>query len=391
MSVEDEFEAARAELLRWLFEDALPLWSTVGVDFEAGGFFEKLSPEGVPIDEPRRARVVARQIYSFATAERLGWKGPARDIVRHGINALFKHHLGPTGLVIPSVDRAGRVVRSEFDLYDHAFVLFGLAAAAKIGERPDEMAARARLLLQDMRAGFAHPLGGFEEARPRTLPLKANPHMHLLEAALAWEELEPDGVWSALADEMVDLCLTHFINPETGAVHEYFDGDWQRLTDYEGSVVEPGHQFEWAWLLMRWGLGRSDRGALVTANRLTSLAEARGVQHGMALNVLSSDLTVRDSRKRLWSQTERMKAISLRVQSSESLEVKLRGIKYGALSALALFIEHPVRGCWWEYVDIDCVPVVEPARTSSLYHIVGAILCAEEAQEEIVGRRRRLS
>lgn len=382
MSDGADFKAEPAELQRWLFDTALPLWSTIGVDHEAGGFFERLTPDGVAIDDPRRARLVARQIYVFATAERLGWTGAARALVRHGLDALFTHHLGPSGLVVPAVDRAGRVMRAEFDLYDHAFVLFGLAAAAGIGERPAELAARARLLLADMRAGFAHPMGGFVEAQPGTRPLKANPHMHLLEASLAWEKLAPGDGWGELADEIADLCLTRFINPGTGAVHEYFDRDWHRLADHDGSVVEPGHQFEWAWLLMKWGGQRGQGDPVWVTRRLISLAEASGVDpgRGMAVNELNADLSLRDGRARLWPQTERIKAHKALAVSAKTPEERVRAeaMTAEATRALRRFFDHPVPGCWWEHIDRHGAAISEPARASSLYHIMCAMEVAAD-------------
>jgi len=57
-----------SDLTYWLFDHALPLWSERGVDLSAGGFYEKLAQDGSVIEEPRRTRLVARQIFVFATA-----------------------------------------------------------------------------------------------------------------------------------------------------------------------------------------------------------------------------------------------------------------------------------------------------------------------------------
>ena len=138
-------------------------------------------PDGTPIEEPRRARLVARQIYCFATGAELGWDGPAADIVAHGLDFLLTRLVAADGRVISAVAADGGPVPERYDPYDYAFVLFALAAAAR---RP---ADRARLhevaltIREHLVAGYAHPLAGFEEAAPRTLPLKANPHMHLFE------------------------------------------------------------------------------------------------------------------------------------------------------------------------------------------------------------------
>ena len=51
----------RDRLKTWATEAAYPLWWDKGAD-PAGGFFEKLSLEGEPVQGPRRGRVLPRQI-----------------------------------------------------------------------------------------------------------------------------------------------------------------------------------------------------------------------------------------------------------------------------------------------------------------------------------------
>ena len=50
-----------AALKRQLLDASFPLWSTVGVD-ETDGFIERLTPEGQPEHDKRRARLVGRQV-----------------------------------------------------------------------------------------------------------------------------------------------------------------------------------------------------------------------------------------------------------------------------------------------------------------------------------------
>lgn len=370
--------AEAAHLRSWMFDQALPFWSRIGVDEEAGGFFERLTPAGAVIDDPRRARLVARQIYVFAAAERLGWQGPARALVRHGLCALERHHLRAEGLVIPSVDRDGAVVRDAFDLYDHAFVLFGLASAAEIGEAPQHLADRAVALRAAMRVDYGHPVAGFEESRPPSAPLKANPHMHLLEACLAWETLAPGRGWEALADEIATLCLSRLIDAETGAVREYFDREWRAIPSGDHAVVEPGHQFEWGWLLLRWSARRGTKNAAEAAYRLIAGAEAHGIDavSGLAVNELTLSLAVRDDRARLWPQTERVKAHALLAERAAPGSDPQRAAQHltaEAVAGLRRFLAHPVAGSWWEHIGPDGAPALEPARASSLYHIMGAL------------------
>lgn len=369
--------SARDDLIDWLRTTAFPFWAGIGVDRVTGGFVERLTPEGAVIDDPRRARLVSRQIYAFAAAERLGWDGPAREIVRHGLDFLLTRMMdGPA--VAPMWRPGDAAPQIGFDLYDQAFVLFGLAAAAAAGERPEELGERARAVRDRMIAGWKHPTAGFEESSPRSLPLKANPHMHTLEAALAWSAVsDPDGGWAALADEIVELCLARFLDPDTGALREYFDGDWNAVSGDGQDGVEPGHQSEWAWLLIRWGLSRGRDDALSAARRLIGVAEETGVSNqDLAVNELSPDLAVRDGRHRLWPQTERIKAAVAEgwIALDDSDRDGARDRAERATRGLMRFFDHPVAGAWWEHLGPDGTPAAEPTRASSLYHITCAAL-----------------
>lgn len=389
--MENSFQTFEAELQTtrdWLFDAALPLWADRGVDRRDGGFFERLTPQGEVIDDPRRTRLVARQIYAFATSATLGWNGPAAALVNHGLEFFTKKSLRPDGGVYSSVRSDGLVASADFDLYDHAFALFGLAAVAKAQpDRSELHEAMALSLLDHMEASFKHPQGGFEESSPRTLPLKANPHMHMLEATLAWQSAGQSLRWQILAREIVDLCLLRFINPETDALHEFLDGDWNLILSPPNDMVEPGHLFEWSWLLVRWGLMQDDEKALSAGRRMHDLAEAHGVcpDIGLAFNELDSSLNKRDGRFRLWPQTERLKAkvAQHRLNTSDVSRVRTLQDVADGLKNLRRYFDHPVKGSWWEHFDSDGIAQEEPARASSLYHVICAIAEADDLHQEI--------
>ncbi|MCR5879526.1 AGE family epimerase/isomerase [Phenylobacterium sp. J367] len=234
----------------WLREAALPLWSTVGVDAATGAFQEKLTPDGAPLPAPRRARVQARQVWVFAAAADAGF-GPAyRALAGRGLDAFEARYRRPDGLYVFSADEAGAVVDGTAALYEQAFALLALSA---FGRRD---AARAT---RDALQALRHPEGGWREVGGH--PFQANAQMHLFEAALAWE-MAGDPSWEAVADEIARLALTRFIDAEAGVLREFFDADWRALADDAGGLIEPGHQFEWAYLLDAWGLSRGEgRGA----------------------------------------------------------------------------------------------------------------------------------
>ncbi len=365
-----------APLLDWLVGSALPRWSTTGVDTVRGGFFEKIGFDGRPIEEPRRTRVVARQVYVFATAARRGWHAGAEKWVEHGLDFLFTRVQKSDGSFAASVDVDGTVCRGDFDLYEHAFVLFALAAAYRLWPQRHSLQADAEALLGRMREGWGHPARGFEEASPRVLPLRSNPHMHLLEAALAWAEVT-DGAagarWTALADELVGLCLDRFIDAG-GALRECFDGDWRPAAGPDGRIVEPGHQFEWAWLLMRSAAGAGSARRLAAAARLLEIGEGHGVDaaRGVAVNRLDDALQVTDPAAKLWPQTERVKAWHLAALTADEPATAQAALRRAVAGLQRYFVARP-SGLWREQMDASGKFEGDDCRASSLYHIVCAI------------------
>jgi mannose/cellobiose epimerase-like protein (N-acyl-D-glucosamine 2-epimerase family) len=374
------FEAFRRErdtLTAWLFDEALPLWWRVDADRVGGGFFEEIGQDGTAQDGPRRIRVCARQIYSFATARDLGWNGPY-EAVEHALNFLLAKGRAPDGTFLSVAAPDGTPVERQFDLYDNAFGLFGLAAAFATRTDRGGLATLAAEIRDRLRKGWAHPLGGFEEAVPRVLPLRANPHMHLLEAALAWIDVDPvSKEWNKLANELAELCLAKFLHPSNGCVREFFDGDWAPVAGDAGRLAEPGHQFEWAWLLARWGRMRRRDDALEAAKRLVALGEQYGVDpaRGVAFAEMWDDLSPRNLTARLWPQTERIKgwlAMASLAERDEDIDTAFSRAAAAAAS-LRRYFATPIPGLWRDRMDETGRFVDEPAPASSLYHIVCAI------------------
>lgn len=364
----------RDRLKTWATGAAYPLWWTVGADHKKGGFFEKLGLEGEPVDGPRRGRVLPRQIFSFAIAGDLGWTGPWREAVAHGLSYYLSAYRRPDGLFRTLVGPNGESLDETADLYDQAFALFALAAVAKVlPERAEEVRSIAVQVRDKLFAERKHPVAGFHQTLPPTAPLQSNPHMHLFEAMLAWTALDEDPVWRALADEIAQLALDKFIHAESGQIREFFDLDWNPAPGVEGRICEPGHQFEWGWLLLRWGQLAHRADATVAALKMIDAAEAHGVDpaRGVAINALLDDFSVHDASARLWPQTERIKAAALAAEIIG--DSKYWDMAAAAAEGLLAYLRTPVPGLWRDKYQPDETFVEEPAPASSFYHIVLAI------------------
>ncbi|MGE0038123.1 MAG: AGE family epimerase/isomerase [Xanthobacteraceae bacterium] len=366
-----------AELRRWLVDTALPMWWTTGADRAGGGFHEAINLDGSPAPSPHRARTIARQVYVFGEAGRLGWDGPWREAVAHALDYLRGKFIRSDGTIASVVDLGGQVRDAPFDLYDQAFGLLALATGHReCGE--DSGCRRDALALRTALEKLAHPQGGYFEDDSRRLPQRANPHMHLLESALAWIVIDDDPGWRRMADDVAHLCLAKFVDPATGALREFFAADWSPAPGIDGRIAEPGHHYEWAFLLARWAelTGRERPPAVA---RLIAFADAYGFDatRGVTINAVLNDGSRYEGVARLWAQAERIRAylIDRRPNDGERLASAIRGLRR--------FLTTPTPGLWFDQLDADGRFIDEPARATSLYHIVGACLELTAAGERV--------
>lgn len=352
----------------WMRLKALPMWSTLGQSSD-GAFAEVLSLEGRPLSLSRRARVQARQIYVYANAGRGGWQGPWRDVVGRALTRLYADYLKPDGLCRTTLTADGAPLDDTAYLYDQAFVLFALSAAKAAGIDDPTLEGRAVALRDALLAG-APETGGLIEAGDH--PYQSNAHMHLLEACLGWEAAGGDAGWTALADRVVDLAMTRFIDPEGGFLREFFGPDWAPAEGEDGRLVEPGHQFEWAWLLARVGRAR-DRADITAAAHRLYVAGRRGVieRPMIAIDAMNDDGTVRSRRARLWPQTEWLKASLILAETAADGE-RQRLIEDAAAALRALWLYLTPDGLWRDKHLPQGGFIDEPAPASSFYHIAAA-------------------
>lgn len=364
----------------WLFDETLPLWSTVGVDRINGGFFEALSLEGTPVTSEKRTRTMARQIYALSVAKARGWEGPADELIAHGLDFIVGKGRNARGGFIRTFNPDGTVADATEDAYDHAFVLLALAHAHAAGHR-DALAIGGETF------GFldAHLAetnnGGFLETADGADMRRSNPHMHLLEAFLAWNEVTGEQRYLDRAAAIVELFRERFFDSDNWALGEYFDSDWQPAPGEQGQWTEPGHHFEWASLLVDFARKSGQHGIIAYARKLYASAIANGLNRatGLAYAAVSREGIPLDTLSRSWPQTEAIKAaIALDGTGGPDLKPEIEA-RVGRL--FRWHIDPAPTGLWIDRIDAEGRARSDDVPASIFYHLVCALTQYLDATE----------
>jgi mannose/cellobiose epimerase-like protein (N-acyl-D-glucosamine 2-epimerase family) len=352
----------------WTFEKALPFWAVRGVDATPGrGFCEHLLLDGAAADVPyKRLRVQARQIYVFSHASLLGWSG-GLAVAKVGYDFIVRHGRLSNGAWARRLGCDGAVLDTAADLYDLAFILFALAWYAR-ASASQEALDLATDTLEWVLAEMRHPSGGFYNVLPHEpAPRQQNPHMHLLEAVLALYETSPQPLFLDVAHELVQLFHRHFFDPATGTLGEFFDANLTPCAGDAGDHVEPGHHYEWVWLLSEYEK-ISGVSLLPQKRALYHFAENHGVDRttGAILDVVGRDGRVLSASRRLWPQTEAIKAHLTMLTESQNAPLRLQQCLENIL--VRHFNDCPA-GTWREHFDLSGQPLVDKIPSSSFYHV----------------------
>ncbi|ESX91155.1 MULTISPECIES: mannose-1-phosphate guanylyltransferase/mannose-6-phosphate isomerase [unclassified Mesorhizobium] len=367
-----ESGAWRRRVHHWLFEETLPLWSTSGVDERHGGFHEALGFDGEALLKPKRMRTTARQVYAFAVAKARGWDGPADRLIAHGIAFMAGKGRTDRGGWVRTLNVDGSVADPTEDAYDHSCVLLALAHAHMCGD-PDALRLGQETFvfldahLEDSRmTGFLETSDGEGERR-------SNPHMHLLEAFLAWYEATGDRTYLRRAARIIDLFRSHFFDAESWTLGEYFDAGWKPAAGEKGTWTEPGHHFEWASLLTDF-VARSGQGELSNfARKLYASAIANGLNRatGLAYGAVSRQGLPLDLVSRSWPQAEAIKAaIALDGPGGPDLKPEIEA-RVGRL--FRWHIDPAPLGLWIDRIDERGRSLASDVPASIFYHLVCAL------------------
>jgi mannose-6-phosphate isomerase len=350
----------------YLFNKLLSQWLKHGIHPEIGYSYESLNHDW-SVNHVGRIRLLTqcRQLYTFSHAyietKDKQWLDPIKPL----FNFIVSHYwIDDTWIFSLNDDLS--IKDKHSDCYTLAFVLlaFSYYFKATNDKQALEFIEHTHLFLQDK---MACENGGFLEEYPRNevLVRRQNPHMHLLEGYLAAYKVTHKKVYKNEIKKLLNLMAEYFYDMKSNNLIEYFNDDWS-ANETLSMKIEPGHHFEWVWLLHQTANIFPEESYLDLAEALWSKARRYGFDsNGGIYNQIHAETgLVLDPEKRIWPITEYMKALCAHKPTSPSTHKELT-------ETLEFLFAHYLKenGSWNEYLDANNMPKPHHLPGTTNYHI----------------------
>ena len=299
----------------------------------AGGFFHYYKDDGTIYDRSHRHLVSSTRFvfnYAMAAREFEDKRAEYLDAARHGLRYLRDvHRDAATGGYAWTI-RDGKPEDRTYHAYGVAFVLLAYSTALKAGiteVRPwmDETWELLEKRYWDATAGLyrdeADEHWNFSNYRGQ------NANMHMCEAMLAAYQASDEPRYLERALTLADNMTRRQAAKADGLVWEHYDVDWN--IDWKYNLdnpkhlfrpwgFQPGHQTEWAKLLLileplLLERNREEKWLVPTAQHLfdTALDRAWDKEYGGIAYGFAPDGKVCDDDKYFWVQAESLAAAAL--------------------------------------------------------------------------------
>jgi mannose/cellobiose epimerase-like protein (N-acyl-D-glucosamine 2-epimerase family) len=369
----------------------------------AGGFFHFFRDDGTVYDAQTRHLVSStRFVVNFSRCA-VAFKRPDfLDAARHGLVFLQTRHLQPQTGGFAWLLRDGEVVDGTNHGYGLAFVLLAAAEAIRAG-------------IADARPLLDHALALLEQRfdLPSTAliadewnadfsicsPYRGqNANMHLCEALIAVHQATGDARHLQRAIAITETVTGTLAAQGDGFVWEHYDEHWRIDWNFNRNDpkhlfrpwgFQPGHQIEWAKLLLTLHVLRPTPAWVARAQSLfdRSMEIAWDSEHGGIFYGFAPDGSICDDDKYFWVQAE---AIACAARLAEATGESKYWDQYNQLWQYAWthFVDHK-HGAWYRILDRRNTKYSDEKSPAGKvdYHTVGATLEAIDVLERLTKGR----
>ena len=357
-----------------------------------GGFFHYFRDDGSVYDASHRHLVSStRFVFNYAMASIEFGNPEYIDAARHGLRYLREVHRDASTGGYAWTIRDGKPEDRTNHAYGVAFVLLAYSTALKAGIREAAQWMDETWQLLEARYWDADAKLYRDEADAHwqfSTYRGQNANMHMCEAMLAAYQASDDVRYLERALTLADTMTRRQAALADGLVWEHYHLDWTVDWDYHRDDpkhlfrpwgFQPGHQTEWAKLLMileplLLERGREEAWIASTARHLfdTALARSWDNQYGGMCYGFAPDGSICDDDKYFWVQAESLAAAALLHARTGAAEYDQW---YGKLWAYAWehLVDHRY-GAWFRILTRDNRSYSDeksPAGKTD-YHTMGA-------------------
>ena len=386
-------------LARQLHRRWVPKWLESFSDHENGGFHERLNHQFKPLEMPRRRLLTqCRQLSIYAhnyVCAPAFMRAVSPEYLISQFNYIHDNYFMPeTGGWRFAIAMNGQGEEEVvYDLYAHAFVLFMCVWVHK-ATGSDQAHQTAKDVVAFIQAHFKDDVCGYKEQLDQNLKSieqtrRQNPHMHLFESCLfAHENWPNDPEFSDMAHELKSLFTDYLWDVDAGAIAEFYSHDMQ-LHAEEGDFYEPGHHFEWVWLLNcyqnNFGEDHQIEGLKLKLLEFGNKF-GRDTEFGGIYNAVNRQGEVVDEDKRIWPLTEALKANTIMLSDKRDRDT-IKDLLRDVTHMLSSGYLHE-RGFWTEILNRDLSSKTDYMPGTTPYHLYFGIM---EALQILKARGRSKS
>ena len=299
-----------------------------------GGFYQHFRDDGSVYDAATRHLVSStRFVFNYAMAAQF-FSGSDQhndylSAAQHGLEFLRQQHRDPEYGGYFWIVADGQVIDGTRHCYGHAFVMLAYATAIKAGL--DEAKDDLEQLWMLMERYFWSEADGLykDEISPdwqTVSPYRGqNANMHSCEALLAAFEATQDEKYLSRARTLAHNMAVRQAAQTGGLIWEHYDSDWNIDWEYNKDNprhlfrpwgFQPGHQTEWAKLLLILERHQPESWLVERAQFLfnNALARAWDEDHNGICYGFAPDGSICDGDKYFWVQAESFAAAALLAQ-----------------------------------------------------------------------------
>jgi mannose/cellobiose epimerase-like protein (N-acyl-D-glucosamine 2-epimerase family) len=329
-----------------------------------GGFFHYFLDDGTVYDVAHRHLVSStRFVFNYAMAAGEFGQAQFLDAAHHGLSYLRQAHRDPVGGGYVWTLCDGVPEDRTNHCYGVAFMLLAYATALKAGiEQARQWLDETWMLLE--RRYWEAEFGLYRDEATVDWAFSSyrgqNANMHMCEAMLAAFQACGERRYLGRALLLADNMTRRQAGKADGLVWEHYDSAWNIDWNYNRDNpkhlfrpwgFQPGHQTEWAKLLLILDRHTSEAWLVPTAKRLfdTALARAWDESFGGICYGFAPDGSICDGDKYFWVQAESIAAAALlAARTGESRYWDW----YDRLWAYAWqhFVDHE-HGAWYRILD----------------------------------------